>query len=264
MIAGLPAAYVQVVKAEKPADEPSVASPNAERDSVLKEALRANTELAKAVVDRFPEMMHAAAELLRAADGAGLPARVARLIERDDEDDDDGDEDEQIDAPAGFDLNAMVAQLVPVLVTGLMSGKVKMPGLAALFDWRKAAPANDACESTDQPPKQKLPTKKKRVIEATPADTAPTEAAEQERTETETASEQADELPLDPATMAHFIAIQSALSPDEAALAREVAAQLSPAELRAWFDDIGKLSVDEAVTKIRKVVSGAGKTGGAS
>lgn len=264
VIEGVPAAYVQVVKAEKPADEPSVASPNAERDSVLKEALRANTELAKAVVDRFPEMMHAAAELLRAADGAGLPARVARLIERDDEDDDDGDEDEQINAPAGFDLNAMVAQLVPVLVTGLMSGKVKMPGLAALFDWRKAAPANDACESTDQPAKQKLPKKKKRVVEVTPADTAPKEAVEHDGTETEEAGEQAALPPLDPATMAHFIAIQSALSPEEGELAREVAAQLSPAEMRAWFDELSKLSVDEAVAKIRKIVSGAGKTGGAS
>jgi len=37
--------------------------------------MRLNTELAKAVVDRFPEMMTAAAELLRAADGAGLPSR---------------------------------------------------------------------------------------------------------------------------------------------------------------------------------------------
>ena len=42
------------------------------------------------VVDRFPQMMEAAAVLLRAADGAGLPARVRRWRSRtasDDEDD---------------------------------------------------------------------------------------------------------------------------------------------------------------------------------
>jgi len=56
--------------------------------------------------------------------------------------------------------------------------------------------------------------------------------------------------------MGHFIAIQSSLSPDEAALAREVAGQLSPAELRAWFDELSKLSVPDAAAKIRKVVGG--------
>lgn len=265
VIEGVPAAYVQVVKAEKPADDPSMAAPNGERDSVLREALRANTELAKAVVDRFPEMMHAAAELLRAADGAGLPARTARLIDRDGDDDDDDDDGAEGDVPAGFDLNALVAQLVPMFVTGLMSGKVKMPGLAALFDWRKAAPSSDASEASDRGAKQKPAKKKKTAMDATPADATHKEAVEQEAIDQPSSEPTEAELPpLDPATMAHFIAIQSALSPEESELAREVAAQLSPAELRAWFDDLSKLSVDEAVAKIRKIVSGAGKTGGAS
>ena len=62
--------------------------------------------------------------------------------------------------------------------------------------------------------------------------------------------------PIDPETMAHFIAIQSALKPEEAALARAVAADLSPAELRSWFDELKKLSVPQAVQKIRVLVAG--------
>ena len=44
--------------------------------------------------------------------------------------------------------------------------------------------------------------------------------------------------------MTHFIAIQSALKPEEAALARQLAAELSPVELRAWFDELSRLSGD--------------------
>lgn len=42
--------------------------------------LRLNTELAKAVIDRFPEVMTAAAELLRAADGAVCRAAIPSCL----------------------------------------------------------------------------------------------------------------------------------------------------------------------------------------
>ena len=64
--------------------------------------------------------------------------------------------------------------------------------------------------------------------------------------------------------MSHFIAIQSALVPNEAALARQVAAELSPTELRAWFDELSALSVPDAVAKIRSMLGATPKTGGAS
>lgn len=269
VIEGVPAAYVQVVKPERAAEEPQTPTPSDGTESVLREALRANTELARAVIDRFPEMMSAAAELLRAADGAGLPARLPRLLreatDRDEDDDDDDDDDlDPIDAPAGFDLNTLVAQIVPVLVTGLMSGKVKLPGLAALFDWRKAQPA-ETQEAQDVPASPSAKRKKTRAADPAPADTSTREA--EEPADVDGADAQADTAmdlpPLDPATMAHFLAIQSALTPAEAVLAREVASELSPAELRAWFDELGKLDVARATDKIRAVISGA-KSGGAS
>lgn len=65
--------------------------------------------------------------------------------------------------------------------------------------------------------------------------------------------------PLDPADMAHFIAIQSALTPEEAKVARAIAGQLSPDELRGWFAELRQQSVPDAVAKIRTLISGTAK-----
>lgn len=72
----------------------------------------------------------------------GCPRASHARSRRDDEED---DAEEQLEAvtPPGFDLNLLVAQLVPMLMTNILSGKMKVPSLAALFDWRKAKPAND-------------------------------------------------------------------------------------------------------------------------
>lgn len=232
-IPDVPAAYIHVVKAESPAVPvaPVVVS---EGDSTLREAMRLNTELAKSVIDRFPEMMHAAAELLRAADGAGLLARKPREVELDDQDDDEDEPAAAAVASPTFELiNNLVAQVVPIIVTSL-AGK-KMPKLASVLDWRKAS---DEAQAKHTP-----------ALEATTATTdEPTDALP----------------PLDPKTMTHFIAIQSALAPAEAALARQVAAELSPVELRAWFDELSALSVPDAVAKIRSMLGATPKAGGAS
>src|SRR5580693_8162895 len=67
-VEGVPPAYVQVVKAERNAAESAVATvSHGASDDTLREAMRLNTELAKSVIDQFPAMMNAAAELLRAA-----------------------------------------------------------------------------------------------------------------------------------------------------------------------------------------------------
>jgi len=64
---------------------------------------------------------------------------------------------------------------------------------------------------------------------------------------------------LDPADMQHFLQIQAALTPDEAALARAVAKELSPSELQGWFAELRALSVPDAVAKIRQLISGSAK-----
>lgn len=227
----VPPAYVQVVRAPRNAEPIAVSSTSAS-DDTLREAMRLNTELARSVIDKFPEMMTAAAELLRAADGAGIPARQPRAV-------DEGDDDIDDDAPAGasspaFELiNTLVAQVVPIVVSGLASKG--MPKLGAILDWRKAAP-------------------EAKQIEASTTEMAEAKAA------TDTKSELP---PLDPKAMSHFIAIQSALTPGEAALARQVAAELSPAEVRTWFAELSALSVPDAVAKIRTFVKSAQPKNGA-
>ncbi len=238
-IEGAPSGYVQVNVDTQPAasEAPSAsraAALGTQSDHIVLEAMRMQSMIAVSVVERFPHMMEAAATLLRAADGAGLPARPPMALEGTTDDDDEEDDDEEQSAPVpGFDLNTLIAQMVPVIVAGFSSGKLKMPDLGSMFDWRKAAkkakPQNDAATAAE------------------PAATAAPDAAPP---------------PLDPAAMAHVVAIQSALDPHEVAYIQEVARELSPAELRGWFDELSKLSVPDAIVRIRGLI--AGKKGGAS
>ena len=237
-----PAGYVMVHELAPavlvPTTTAGLAPLPAASDSVVLEAMRMNAEITRTVVDRFPQMMEAAATLLRAADGAGLPSRVSRVIELDGEDE-AGDDEDAIVAPPGFDLNALVAQLVPVLVANLMSGKIKVPGLAAMFDWRKAS--------------------------ATAEPVAPREGATSAKAARVAAPVPSNNLPaLDPAAMGHIIEIQSALQPSEVTYVQQVAQELSAAELRGWFDKLNKLSVPEAVETIRGLIAGNPQAGGAS
>lgn len=231
-------AYVYV-NSTAPAVAPITITPTTPSDSIVIEAMRMNSEIARSVIDRFPQMVEAAATLLRAADGAGLPAREPRG-----EDEEAEEAEEQPETKPGFDLNTLVAQLVPMLVMGL-GGKGKLPGIGEMLDWRKAAPAAE--------PQGRSKAKATKV-------------AEQAEVGASTVPENATDVipPIDPQTMAHFVAVQSALTPEESAIAREVARELSAAELRAWFDELSKLSVPEAVEKVRKLISGFGKNGGAS
>ena len=162
------------------------------------------------------------------------PAPTALAVASPQEEEDD--EDEEAPPPSGserlVEFGIGVVDMVNKLLANFGSppgatnkpkaagGGFKLPGVAELLDWRKAAPANQTSQLSEA--------------------TAGSEALP----------------PLDPQTMAHFIAIQAALKPDEAGMARAVAGDLRPAELRAWFDDLKKLSVPEAVAKIRAMIAG--------
>lgn len=240
-------AYVQV-NLETPAASAVAGASDKPTDNVVIEAIRSQSAMALAVIERFPQMMDSAANLLRAADGAGLPAREPRADgdhtnDGDDDADDGNDQNARPAAHAGFDLNAIVAQIVPIIIMSLTSGK-KLPGLGELLDWRKAAPKGASVSRPSQ------------AATAPVADTARTASV---AVPPATTTGVIDALPpIDPQTMMHFIAIQSVLDPKEAALAREVAGELAPAELRAWFDELSSLSVPDAVLKIRALI-GAGK-----
>ncbi|MEJ7599239.1 MAG: hypothetical protein WKG01_15140 [Kofleriaceae bacterium] len=122
----------------------------------------------------------------------------------------------------------MIAAVVTQVITSLMSGSSSGSGglketLKDALDWQKAAAKGKA---------------------------------EREVIDVPSVTPETMELPpFSPTEMAHFIAIQSALDREEAALAREVAAQLSPQELRGWFTELKQLAVPDAVAKIRALVT---------
>lgn len=213
-------------------------------DHVIVEAMRMNSEIARSVIDRFPLMMEAAAVLLRAADGAGLPARPGMATDGDD----DGENGDAAPQPGPVSaLQAMFAQVVPLLVTGFMNGggKGKVPSFAEMFDWRKAAasakPAMDATDASS--------TTSAKTVESSTASTGGIEPMVP---------------PLDPTTIAHFMAVRAMLMPEESALAGRIAKQLSAAEMRGLFDELAKLSVPDAVARVRQLLAGPRMEGGAS
>jgi hypothetical protein len=402
MISQTPAGYVCVPPVESGPELAPLAS-RTTSDSVAIEAMRMNTELARTIIDKFPMMMDSAAALLRAADGAGLPAREPRAVvandERSDRDDDDSDDDDDRDeddedddvpeapAPKATGLAAMLETLVPLVMPVVMSaiagGQLKLPdGLAALLNCRRAsptartqaaaaathatrppgavpapgphdpapasrgtrasgfapahapasgrtngtataspsAPVSDAPRAAGQSPSQGheavrhegvtvhgpdpvsatidvphvhaaqhadpalaelgaaaprspgVPWSERSAqsgaafARAMPADVVPGAAAHPGgstlATGDDTATEPAEELPtLDAVALAHFAAIQGALTFREGMMARALAAELSPADLRTWLSELRELSVPEAVARIRGVLEAGGDDG---
>jgi hypothetical protein len=248
-IAGLPAAYVIVPPRDD--DDTPAASENKPMDGsaaeFMAEAMRLNTELAKSVIDRFPQvveaarfphMVEAAASLLRAADGAGLPAREPRATDTE-------DDEPPVPAQTGGDIYTLLGPVVQMFATSLFNGNLKMPNLGAIFDWRKAKPEETA---------EKAP-----AVQNVAASTTPPSSAAPEKKSTFVQLP-----PLDPKMMQHFLTIQAHLDPKEAQLAREAAKEIGPEQLRVWFDELSKLSVPDAVKRIRELVHADAKADGGS
>jgi hypothetical protein len=263
VIKGADVAYVYVRASEPELVKVETAAldsgPNT--NAVLMEAMRQNSEMARTIVDRFPAMLEASAVLLRAADGAGIPSRKPRE-DREDRDDDEGDDDEgDASTPAsgsGFNLNALIAQLVPVLIATFAKGDIKFPNLAEMLDWRRAARKPSAEGAAEPSPSSagKSPPPSATGKQQPPSTGKPP-ASTPARADDATASAATDtELPpLSPQAMAHFLAIQTALTPEEAALARAAAGELSPADLRAWFEQLSAMTVPEAVARVRALLA---------
>jgi hypothetical protein len=246
------------------------------------EAMRMNTELARSIVDRFPAVMDSTAGILRAADGAGLPAREPRgLPEPAAEDDDEPETDEVAPKPNGWMglLETLIPLVAPAIMSAVASGKVQIPGgVGALFDCRRASPKASAegphtasTPGVAPAPGPRDPAPPRRGASPVPRPAgAPGRArsggsmAAEVGTSTghaeapamaTAATGESPELPtLDPAALAHFGAIQAALTLREGMLARALAAELSPSDLRTWFAELQTLSVPDAVAKIRAVL----------
>jgi hypothetical protein len=193
-------------------------------DNIAIEALRANTELARAVIERVPVLLDTATALMRVRLTAPCVTHT---------DDDDGeaiaDAPEAVGDPAapprGFDWMALLELLRPLV----LAGASKLPGgAAALADWRRALPPATPPPST-----------------ASPTNPAPaTEAPSATATEAPTAED-----------LVRFLRLQAQLTPEEAQVTRALAAELSPAERAAWVRALSSLSDDDALARVRATLA---------
>lgn len=261
-IPGCPAGYVCIHEGEPTVEPPPAAKPApATADQAVVEAMRVNAELARAVIDKFPMMLESAAVLLRAADNAGMPRRLPHFL---DVANDEGDDDDKAeDAPKATGLQGIIETVVsaaaPAIVNAVI-GKIQIPGgLGALLDCRRAVPKDraSAAHATSTPgvvpapgPSDPAPA----PSAPSPSPDTPTEAHAQPAPAAAAADLPGDLPTLDPAALVHFANIQRALTFREGMLARAMAAELSPAELRAWLSELRPLSVPEAVAEIRAVL----------
>jgi hypothetical protein len=227
----VPEAYVEIEpepEAEPPppfaapSPDPLVASRTALAASsptelLLLETVRANTELARATIDRLPEIMRSSAYLIHAADGAGMVRRPPPWWLEDEDDEDDDEDDEAEDA----EESPLLALCKTALSGGNLGGFLKL--LAPGDTGATAAPPADPL-----PPQQLTP----------PPIPEPRNAAR----------------PPDP--QAHLLAILAPLSTDERAYAQRVFDQLSPAAVQQWRELLLSMSVDDAVAMIRAKAKG--------
>jgi len=189
MIPNTSAAYVCIHASESPAEPPPTTRPvSPSMDHAVIEAMRLNSELARSIVDKFPLMLESAAALVRAADGAGMPAREPRALpeprerkedeEEDDEEDEEDEEEEEDQGEMEIEetppkakasswaglLETLIPLVAPALMNALTSGKLQFPGgLGALFDCRRASPKASATGARTANPPAAVPAPDQRV-----------------------------------------------------------------------------------------------------
>jgi hypothetical protein len=158
-------------------------------------------------------------------------------------------------------LRAVLARLLPreaaitETVIGRMPPEVRAQWLAEL----SALGVGQAVEAVRSMIPKPAPARPQTANPATAAGASTkSEAAPQTKPPPAAAAAAAEQLPpLSPQAMGHFLAIQEALTPDEAAFVRTAASALSPYDLRALVDEFFAMSVPEAIERVRALLAEA-------
>lgn len=169
-----------------------------------------------------------------------LPAARADEANEEEEEDEDGDYDES--APAQNDLVetlkplvAVAAQQIVTTIMGFTTGGNKSGSgvkLSEVLNWNKASASGKAARAA--------------VLEA---------GEQADETASQEAIPSAKEMLADPKVQAHLFAIMTKLTPEEKEIATGLAKELSESEQARWFSQLKRLSVDDAVAKIRALVT---------
>lgn len=194
------------------------------REALLLETMRANTEITRAMIERLPDILKAGAQLITAADGAGMPRRRPPIITIDDDDD-----TAEVAAPAP----EAAGVLTTVLQAAASGGN--LGGLLALIGNKSAVPTSAGTPPVSGAAMPAVPEMPRNAACNVPR-------------------------PADP--QAHLTAILGQLSADERAYAERVVVQLSPAAVKQWHELLLSMSVDAAAAMIRAKAAGKAPEGG--
>lgn len=255
VIAGSPPAYVTLNEGGRNSGGGSFQE---ERDSVIRELVRANADMAKTMADRFAVVMESVSDLIRSADGAGLtrrqpppPPPPPPAVEEEDEDD---DEDDDEDSSGAAEIAALVAQLIPTIQMWLTTKAAEKSAASP-----PAAATASAPTSVPAPAPAAAPVPAVGEVGAAAGAVAPAAAAAPtvpdatgdgapggivRNSGTPSASE-----------AAHLLAIYARLKPREQQLVQRVATKMT-AEVRAeWLANLSARTPEEAVALVRSLIA---------
>ncbi len=231
-------AYLQISKeASAPTAPAAPPSPVSGSESALIEMLvRTNTEMVKSITERFASVMDSAAILIRAADGAGLPAREPSALaaelaaavrnaapsaaESDSEASTEPDDEPDDDEPTAVKVvNALVEKLGP-LVMPMVSAKLM-----------NMAEKNETKSRKDQAP----PSERNAVPDPSEA---PRRASE-------------SRAPSPTGFVAKLLAVQALLTKEEFDFAQRSFGEMTPEARETWKDKLIAMSVEDAAAMVR-------------
>ena len=268
VIANSTPAYITITEAARSA---ATTTASDDRDSVIRELARANADMTKTIADRFASVMQAAADLLRAADGAGLPKREPAApapVDDRDEEDEDLDDDEEDAAP---DVASLVAQILPTIQMWLATraapsavppaaapASAPLPGPAPA---PAAAPVMASGESTAAAgvvAQAGAAGGSGAQVEPATADITPAAAAAAEKDAPAAVAGTAEARNAgatpSPAQTAHLLAIHGALSPEEKRVAQLVVTRMQPEVRAQWIAELSGMTVKQAVELVRSMI----------
>jgi len=224
LISNAPAAYLTIAEPPRNGNGPVMVpqSPDGP-DTVMRELARANVEMARVnaevsrnIADRFAGIMQAAAEVIRAADGAGIVARQPLELPVDDlVEDEPEEEEEEIVEEAEPTFAGLAAQILPMIQMWLQVKQAKAHAMS------KEPEHTDQKEETATEPKKPAPVR----------NAMPTQAQ-----------------------MEHLMAVQNRLTPEEAQVAQATAMKLSPEDRADLLAELEEMSVEEAAKFVRSML----------
>lgn len=250
----VPAAYVQfhAPRPALPSPTDDAAASGGGNMEIVREAMRLNAAMAQTAIAKLPAIMEAAAHILAAADGAGLPARPPLALT---EAARNGTDDERATPTSDTRPRNATAEMLHSVSEVLQHAQPYAKIAAMMFGNR--AGIRNAVEVAFDDGKHGENAKGKKGEPDEEQNERATAAPAEPACDAPAAAAPASKL-TDPAALsAHMDAINAQLTDQERSIARAAVAEMSPDEVAHWMRTLAAMSVDEAVAEIRRQVGGA-------